>query len=234
VLCGTHRCDVSDDDSYLGIDAVDPLAVAAYIGDLHSLGYLSRGLFTTCVAYMVNNFTRSFHLHCIEVVLERASSSPVPRLEPRYVLECIATIRRRASVVWKRDLCREFEIWFSQMSFDIFLRGQEEDSLIHLLYSLLFKTHTTKLHYEREDSRLSPPPVEVTESCPMTPVTNHNNSDKTNDHRLSAQSPALNSASSPVRFCYQPRTFEELDLIWEYCDAVYASPDPEDIPPIDF
>lgn len=146
MLCGTARRDVGDDDSYLSIDAVDPLAVTAYIGDLHSLGYLSPGLFTICVAYMVNNFTRSFHLHCIEVILERANSFPVPRLEPHYVLKCIGTIRRRAHQLFGKEISvvsSRFD--FSQTSFDIFSPGQEEDSLTHLLYSLLFKTHKIPL-----------------------------------------------------------------------------------------
>ena len=109
MLCVPHY-DVGDDNSQ---DTVSPFSVAAYIGDLHALGYLSSWLLTTCVAYMVNNFGRPFHLRCIEMILERANSYPVPRLEPLYVLECLGTIRKRAHQLFGKNI--------STVSFDIYL-----------------------------------------------------------------------------------------------------------------
>lgn len=104
MIYGTPPRDIGDDDSYLSPDTVNPLAVAAYIGDLHSLGYLSPKLLTICVAYLVNNFGRPFHLRCIEMTFERANSYPVPRLEPLYVLECLSTIRKRAYQLFGKDI----------------------------------------------------------------------------------------------------------------------------------
>ena len=114
--------DVGDDNSYRSQDTVSPLAVAAYIGDLHTLGYLSSWLLTTCVAYMVNNFGRPFHLRCIEMILERANSYPVPRLEPLYVLECLGTIRQRVHRLFGNDISTVSLtfIYFSWASFNVY------------------------------------------------------------------------------------------------------------------
>ena len=73
-------CNVDDDvanESVLSIDVIDPLAVAAYLGDLYNSGYLSGKLLKTCMTFMLDNFRSLSHLHCIEVILERANSHPV-------------------------------------------------------------------------------------------------------------------------------------------------------------
>lgn len=107
MLYDTPHCDVRDDDSsecYLGLDAVDPSAVAAYLGDLYTLGYLSTEMLAACVAFIVDNFKSLCHLSCVETILERAHSSPVPRLEPVFILECLGTIRRRAHQLFGKEI----------------------------------------------------------------------------------------------------------------------------------
>ena len=99
----------------------------------------------------------------------------------------------------------------------------------------MFKTQTTTIHWEREDPRLYQRSVEVTNMCS---VSNHHMCDQIDDHSLSTPSPTPTLALSPLRSAkgssYKPHTFEELDSIWKLCDAIYASPAPEDLPPIDF
>ena len=123
MLCGTPHWGVAVDDypyPSLALDTVDPLAVSAYIGDLHALGYLSRSLLTTCMTYMVNHFTKPFHLRYIQVILERANSYPVPRLAPFYILECISTIRNRAYQLFGKEISAvSRDLFFSQASFNV-------------------------------------------------------------------------------------------------------------------
>lgn len=93
-----------DDDVYLDIDAIDPLAVGAYLGDFYVLGYLSTQIFATCVIYLVNNFQSPFHLRCVEVILERAYCYPAPLQEPRYLFESLGIVRKRAHQLFGKEI----------------------------------------------------------------------------------------------------------------------------------
>ena len=100
VFSDTPHCDVND-EPYL---ALDPMAVSAYLGDLYSLEFLSEDMFTTCMAFILNNFECPSQLQCVEVMLERANSYPVPRLDPQYLFECLGTIRRKARQLFGKKL----------------------------------------------------------------------------------------------------------------------------------
>ncbi|KAF8800785.1 hypothetical protein BYT27DRAFT_7199311 [Phlegmacium glaucopus] len=109
VLFDSPHCDVADDNSSqfdLGLDAVDPLAAAAYIGDLYALGYLSTEVLKICVAFIVDHFKSLCHLRCVEVILERANPYPITvhHLKPPFLFECLGTIRRRANQLFGKEV----------------------------------------------------------------------------------------------------------------------------------
>ncbi|KAF8801766.1 hypothetical protein BYT27DRAFT_7147070 [Phlegmacium glaucopus] len=211
VLSDTPLCDVGDDDSgesSLGLYPVDPLAMAAYLGDLHGLGYLSIEMFSTCITFMVNNIGSLCYLHSVEVIIERAYSYCVSC--PELLFECLDSIRRRA-----RRFCG------TDISF-------EEDVLAPLLYRLLSRMHNTTGNCDRWDPGLSADEAGVLNLFPVPDPDN-----KVHDYPWSAPTYPLkmtliplHSAITVVNGSYP--TYEDLVESWQ---VMYNSPDPEDLLP---
>jgi len=158
---------------------IAPLAVSSYIGDLYAMELLSADMLKACITFLVNRVRTPFHLHCVEQLFDHANSSQIDsRLEPCFLLDCIGAIHRSHRYIKHVppvSLCRNDLIIFSFSSFLLFVVCmvncirfllfpvlflflffcQEEDSLIRLIYRLLFQPpHKTK-HRNRWDRHLS-------------------------------------------------------------------------------
>ncbi|CAA7257427.1 unnamed protein product [Cyclocybe aegerita] len=100
VFHGT-RAELDDDDDFceVNMDAIDPLAVSSYIGDLFSLGLLSFKMFDRAATYLVSRMTKLSHIHCVYALFAHAGAYYNPQMSRDFLRGCLGLVRQSAPYI---------------------------------------------------------------------------------------------------------------------------------------
>ncbi|KJA19357.1 hypothetical protein HYPSUDRAFT_204584 [Hypholoma sublateritium FD-334 SS-4] len=78
-------------------DAVDPIALCAFVGDLFSTGVLPFTEFEECVSTLLSIKPSTLLLECLCAVFAHGGAYHHPAMTPAYLLACIGAIERKCA-----------------------------------------------------------------------------------------------------------------------------------------
>ncbi|KJA19440.1 hypothetical protein HYPSUDRAFT_78812, partial [Hypholoma sublateritium FD-334 SS-4] len=101
-------------------DAVDPIALCAFVGDLFSLGALNLCEFEDCVGYLLTLVPSALLVECLCALFAHGGAHPHPEMTPTYLLRCIGSIEKRFASC--KGIGRVEETKLTSLIYDIMFR----------------------------------------------------------------------------------------------------------------
>lgn len=74
-------------------DAIDPLSLCAFVGDLFSVRILTFDEFDDCVSALLSCTPSAYLFKCLHALIARGSGPAHPKMTSNYLLQCIASIK---------------------------------------------------------------------------------------------------------------------------------------------